>query len=599
MLKLPSINFLSSAFLKALQRFPLSIIAAIVGTIVLIGTVEDSFLEENEHELLIRIFAGAMLALPLCTGVTAWAESRKVSLPLQLFVQVIAVGISVFFYFYLDLHTINFEYVRLPRYIIALTIAHLWVSFSPYIKNESVEDFWEYNKQLFGNFITGAAYTLILFAGIAVAHLAVNELFNLELSSRNYARLFLVLAGIFNTSYFLFHFPKDYQFDRSESAYNASFFNLCKYILVPIVGLYFLILYAYSTKIGITWSLPHGWVSSLVIGFAAAGIFTWLISFLLPDQIEEKSIINHYRKWFWLVLFPMIGLLFVAIGKRIMDYGVTEERFFVAHIGAWLLLCCIFFVIVKSNDLKFIPMSLAAFMLVGIVGPFSAFESSKRSQIKILEQILTKDGMLEGGKAKDGKCTEPKKAISALRFLESRNALESIQPWFAIKFDSMSSLFTDSDKVNAIASLLKIEDQQSAPQDYLNSWSISRKSDQKPIIISGFDEFASINWYDYDGSRDTTQIFMLNKEGTKLEYRTLNGNNKLIETETFDLQPFMKNCFSVKDKDSLPVFEEKTSFDLEGTTCRVRISIKNASFIYKNGHYNFQNLEGEVFFKRK
>jgi Domain of unknown function (DUF4153) len=595
MIKLPSINFLGAAFLKAWQRFPLSMIAAIVGTLAMIQQLE---VDREYKEIPLRIFMSALLALPLCTGVTAWAESRKITLSFQLIVQAIAIGISVFFYFYLNFEAIGLEHKQLPRYFVSLAIAHLWVSFSPYIKNESVEDFWEYNKQLFGNYIIGAAYTLLLYAGIAVAHLAVNELFNLDLNSDNYAKLFFLLAGIFNTAYFLFHFPKDYQFDRSESAYNASFFNLCKYILVPIIGLYFLILYAYSAKIGLTWSLPHGWVSSLVIGFAAAGIFTWLISYLLPDQIAEKSIINNYRKWFWLVLFPLIGLLYVAIGKRIMDYGVTEARFLVAHIGAWLLLCCIFFVIVKSNDLKFIPMSLAAFMLVGIVGPFSAFESSKRSQTKILEQILTKDGMLVGGKVKDGKCTEPEKVISAIRFLENRNALEKIQPWFKVNFDSMSNVSNRADKTSIIANILKIETS-SSPQDFMNSWSINSESNLKSIVISGFDEFTSINWYDYNNEKGTRDIFMLNAEGTKLEYRTLDNNDQPILSEVFDLQPFMKSCFPVKDKDSNPIFTPNTIFDLEGTTCKFRVSIHNATFIETKGDYQFQNFQGEVFFTRK
>ena len=38
--------------------------------------------------------------------------------------------------------------------------AHLAVAFLPYLDESPVEDFWEYNKRLFGNFMVGAFYAL-------------------------------------------------------------------------------------------------------------------------------------------------------------------------------------------------------------------------------------------------------------------------------------------------------------------------------------------------------------------------------------------------------------------------------------------------------
>jgi Domain of unknown function (DUF4153) len=595
MMKLPSMNFLSTAFLQAWQRFPLSMVAACLGTYAMFITLDR---EANTMQFL-RLFMVTLLALPLVTGVTAWAESRKLSLPLHLFVQAIAVGICVFFYFYMDDASKDYEYVRIPRYMISVAIAHLWVSFAPFLKSENVSDFWEYNKQLFGNYVIGAAYSAILFAGIGVAHLAINQLFDLDLSEKNYARLFLLLAGIFNTAYFLFHFPKDFKFDRTETEYNASFLNLCKYILVPIVGLYFLILYAYSAKIGVTWSLPKGWVSSLIIGFASAGIFTWLISYLLPEKEGEKSIVSTYRKWFWLVLFPMIGMLFIAIGKRIMDYGVTEERFLVAHTGSWLLLCCIFFVIVKSNDLKFIPMSLAAFLLVGIVGPFSAFESSKRSQINILRESLTKDGILSDGKIKQGTATEPIKVESALRFLEQRNAIDRIQPWFEVNFDSLCAKLNVSDKTYAISNTLNLNLTESANANMEEYYYINQDDNIKSMPIGEYDEFCTFNIYYLANTTENNGSMTLKENGSMLEYRVFDENKKIIFTETFDFQPFIKNCFTLGDSEHLSVFNQKNIFDLEGKVYKARFYITNGNFINKKGVYCFQSLLGIAFLKKK
>jgi hypothetical protein len=595
MMKLPSMNFLSTAFLQSWQRFPLSMLAACLGTYAMFSSLEG----EADRLHLLRLFMVASLALPLVTGVTAWAESRKISLPIHLLLQAIAIGISVFFYYYMDEASKDYQYVRIPRYMISVVIAHLWVSFAPFLKSESVSDFWEYNKQLFGNYVIGAAYTAILYGGISVAHLAANQLFDLDLSYKNYGRLFFLLAGIFNTAYFLFHFPKDYNFDRTETEYNTSFLNLCKYILVPIVGLYFLILYAYSAKIGVTWSLPKGWVSSLIIGFASAGIFTWLISYLLPEKEGEKSIVSTYRKWFWLVLFPMIGLLFVAIGKRIMDYGVTEERFLVAHIGSWLLLCCIFFVIVKSNDLKFIPMSLAAFLLVGIVGPFSAFESSKRSQVNVLKEILTKDGMLVDGKIKEGTSSKPKIIESSLRFLDDRNALDRIQPWFNVNFDTLSSRLNGTSKSYSISNFLKLDLSESAEANTNEYYYINHDDNMKSIPIGDYDEFCSFNIYYVENTTDSNASMTLKEDGSILEYRIFDENNNITMTETFDFQSFIKNCFTIADNEHRSVFNQKHIIDLEGKVYNARFYITNGNFINKNGVYCFQGLQGIAFLKKK
>jgi hypothetical protein len=593
MMKLPSMNFLSTAFLQAWLRFPLSMIAACIGTYTMFCALEDN----DDKMQLFRIFMCSMLALPLVTGVTAWAESRKISFPIHIFTQLIAVGICVFFYYYLNETSKDYEYVRIPRLLISVIIAHLWVSFAPFLKSENVNDFWEYNKQLFGNYLLGAAYSAILFAGIAVAHLAVNQLFDLDLNAKNYARLFLLLAGIFNTAYFLFHFPKDYKFDHSETEYNTSFLNLCKYILVPIVGLYFLILYAYSAKIGITWSLPKGWVSSLVIGFAAAGIFTWLISYLLPTQNKEKSIVNTYRKWFWLVLFPMVGLLFIGIGKRIMDYGVTEERFLVAHTGAWLLLCCIFFVIVKSTDLKFIPLSLAAFLLIGIVGPFSAFESSKRSQVNVLKEILTKDGMLVDGKIKQGTSSKPQVIESSLRFLEDRNALDRIQPWFDTTFDTLSAQLNMPSKSSSIADFLKLD--LSKDENIQEYYYINQDNNMNSIPINGYEEYCNFNIYAGANDSDNYLTLSLKNDGSVLEYRYFDQNNKVSMTETFDIQPFLKSCFTIENSENRSIFKEQHVFDVQGKVYDARFYIISGSLFNKKGVYGFRDVNGTVFLKKR
>ena len=160
--------------------------------------------------------------------------------------------------------------------------------------------------------------------------------------------------------------------------YTTAFKNLTKFILIPITAIYFLILYAFSTKILVTWQLPEGWVGKLVLGFSVAGIFTYLLNFMLV-KFDDSVVVKGFRRWFFYILLPMVLLLFVAIGRRIGDYGVTEARYVVAISGAWLLLISVYFILSKRDNIKFIPISLAVFSLLTVLGPLSAFKVSERS----------------------------------------------------------------------------------------------------------------------------------------------------------------------------------------------------------------------------
>ena len=42
-----------------------------------------------------------------------------------------------------------------------------------------------------------------------------------------------------------------------------------------------------------------------------------------------------WRFWPWLLVVP-VGLLFLAVGSRVKQYGLTESRYFVVLAGIWL-----------------------------------------------------------------------------------------------------------------------------------------------------------------------------------------------------------------------------------------------------------------------
>lgn len=448
MLQLPSVSFLWQAFFQTLRRFPGVYLCAFVAVYALLSIIEmeSSRYDDwprasiNRH---IALWMVAQLGLPVMIGLHAMRTQRRWPWWYEATGGAVAAVLLIFYYFNLEPGAPAFDQLPLPRYLALWCVAHLFVSVAPYVNRLAVADFWEYNKDLFSHFIVGGIYTLILFAGLSGALLAVDKLFDLHVKGQVYPQMFVLLVGFFHVTYFLYHFPAEYENARlAEQGYHSILKNLCKFILIPLTFLYFLILYAYGLKILLAFKLPDGWVSSLVLGFSVVGVLTWLLVYRLPSY-DDSGLVRIFHRWFWPVLFPLLVLLFVAIGRRLSDYGVTEERYLVAHTGGWLLLCAIWYIISRRDNIKFIPLSLAAFTLVAAFGPFSMFRVSDRSQESNLRELLTAHGRFTDGRAQPGSeelTGEPAQRIeSVLAYFERRGRLPQLQAWFPQNLDSLQT----------------------------------------------------------------------------------------------------------------------------------------------------------------
>jgi len=547
-------------------------LCAIFGTIACFALIDNSGPSDSE-EFFARNWITCQLGLPFLTALMAYSESKAWSEKRGWLLQLIGFLALVGCWFWLDTKATDFEWRILPQYLALMIVMHLAVAVAPFLNARPVREFWEYNRELFANLVVGAAFTLILYAGLALALLAVDNLFNFNVQEKAYAKLFVLLAGIFNTAYFLFHFPPAFAkattgetatatatatATTSDPAYNWVFRNLCKYILIPIVILYFLILYTYGAKIGLEWSLPKGWVSSLVIGFSVAGIFTYLLNFYLAEE-DNSLIVKGFKRWFWWVVLPLTVLLFVAIGKRLSDYGVTEERYLVAELGVWLAAACLYFLFSKNDNIKFIPISLALFALVWAFGPLSAFAVSERSQKGILTEILERNGRFENGKMKPGTAvlTEPERnqVSSAILYLEKRNVLPDLLP---VPLDSALLEY------NELLKWLQIGEGASAR---VNSLSISPLNESEPLDIRGFEMAykAELNSNNDKEREESGHFFCLSDDGKMLEWRQTKDRKSTL-LESFSLSPSIQKWLEKMDNNEsytnlrLPVNERSITF---------------------------------------
>ena len=593
-MKIPSPGFLVSAFFQAFIRFPAAMACAIGGSILMIGLVENH--GHDEETFLIRLIITCLLGLPFLTAVVAFGEVKGWSRSRISLSQVIGILFLGLCWYWLNTKMEHFDYLILPKYLALLLVMHLAVAVAPFLNRRSVQSFWNYNRDLFANLVVGAAFTLILFIGLSLALLAIDQLFGVRIQDEWYVRLFVLLAGIFNTTYFLFHFPVvSSEEDRSELAYTWVFRNLCKFILIPIALLYFLILYAFGAKIGLEWELPEGWISSLVLGFSVAGIFTYLLNFYLPLE-DDSILVVQFKRWFWWVLLPLTGLLFLAIGRRIGDYGVTEERFLVATLGVWLLLNCLYFLISKTDNLKFIPISLGLFALVWAFGPLSALSVSKRSQTGILTEILERNDRFAAGSMKPGdkSLTEKdyERVYSAILFLSQRDGLTPLLP---IAVDSLAKDYSQLLQWLNVGPGLQ--------EGAIKTLNLSAEDYAEPMSVQGFDLAYRIDLsVQKTAERQVNQIFMCSPDGLSLEWWDID-QEKPVLIESFSIKPSLERWVAKMDpKESYHYANlsmAERSVLLTGKKGNLRLIIENAQVDIENNQPRLEGANCWILLKKK
>ena len=316
----------------------------------------------------------------------------------EILLQLTGIIFLVSFYFLLPTQEKQFTEVYAFLLIPTFILSHLLVSFIPFLGKNRELSFWQYNKNLFINIFLTAVFTGVLTGGIMLAIAAVDNLFDFHFNSRFYSYTFSFLSIFGSTFIFLLFNEKGLAYLEKNDDYPVILKFFTQYVLVALLLIYAVILYFYSAKILINWELPRGWVSCLILAYSVVGILAILLVHPLK-QDSTKSWVKIFSKNFYYTLVPLIILLFVAIFTRILEYGYTEPRYFVLIIALWLTTVVLYFMFIRKQTIKFVPMSLFVFGLFSVMVPYlNTFSVAKRSQKNELMKTLIRKNILEDGK---------------------------------------------------------------------------------------------------------------------------------------------------------------------------------------------------------
>lgn len=414
----PSLKEIFDKAQGAFRRFPITLIWAVLGSfycIYQIGNDANDFFNQQLNVLLTLVLGVSWLI-----GIRFYIEQRK-NPEKWWWLKLVIVSLLIWFYWHLpDTNRIENDPTFLGRFFLYLLAGHLFVLFAPFINKWDNATYWNYLKTIGFAIVRSALFSGVLYLGLVFALLAIQALFETSIPGERYGQLFIFCLGVVNTWIYLSDFPKENEKDLAVQ-FNKALEVFVKYILIPLVLLYIAILYAYGFKILLQWELPQGWVSYLVTALALLGFVVQVI--INPVQKTIKSwTINFFHPWFYILLLPLIILLFIAIFRRIGDYGITENRYFVWVVALWILGISLYLLFSKGKKLKVLPISLFSLALLSSFGPWGAFAVSKNSQIsqfsKVFKTVRSKQNLAS--------FDEYEQLKSILDYLDDRESLSTL-----------------------------------------------------------------------------------------------------------------------------------------------------------------------------
>ncbi len=513
--------------IKARFAFPavLSILSTII-SLILVARESDPDSINFEIKLLLSLGFGIILTLVI------QLVSERYKLSATSITVANALGVVASFAYIFGFIAYGLEenedisLYRLAHYVAVATILTIAVFVAPYLSlkrgNDESRELWHFATEVLKRLIGTYFFSFVLFAGLSFALLIIENLLEVNVDSKLYAYLSILLFSLFSPLYFLGDIPKNFQVSTDNTKFSkySKFFGI--YVLIPLVTIYTIILYIYEIKLLFEGELPENQIVYIIISFLTPGFLAILVIFPLK-YVEETRWVAKYIRFFSISALPLLGLYFYSLYLRIDTYGFTVSRTLGIYLGLAILTVCLIYVFSKKAYLRVIPITYMVFIFLAICMPFfNAFTIGEYSQKKILEQLFEKYNILEDGKYKQ---TEEIKVNnedyyrmeSILQYLENTHGLNSLKDWFTESQWEDFDLDNNGKDTYRLRSefLNKINVVQSESNLPYNNYSFDKNNisflisvgyeqQNNPISIKGYDQYFDLSLARYNRNPQIT-----------------------------------------------------------------------------------------------
>ncbi|WP_295053057.1 DUF4153 domain-containing protein [uncultured Fibrobacter sp.] len=391
---LATIKKYPSQITSAFKRFPLAAAFAIFTTIAFIYVYESNH-ELTDSKLLYWLSIYPTAATMIALTISLVQESRKKFsvIPHAVAEAVwLAISIALVFYHFSANNDTERTYV-LATWLFIYTTSFLSVFVAPFFKQKDENGFWVFLMKNAKAAVIAGAISAVLLIAIEGLLFGFFNLFDIKPSS---VRPFIYSAIICSCTIFPILFfsgiPSIDECLQEAPALNKFQTSANKFLFLPVISLYIILLYAYIAKIIIQWEMPKGMVSYLVS--ASMLLMLLRVTLTLPERINPKpSFEKTLLKILPAACIPLVILMSVGIMRRISDYGISEDRYYIAAVNIFYYIIIAILLIDKIKcKSRVIAIVFCSMFLILTNGPLSALNVTHRIWMESIETALAEQG---------------------------------------------------------------------------------------------------------------------------------------------------------------------------------------------------------------
>ena len=229
--------------------------------------------------------------------------------------------------------------------------------------------------------VVAIAISLVLLAAIDGLLFGFFNLFDIEVSDKPYAYSAIICSCTIFPILFFSGIPSIDECLQEAPALNKFQTSANKFLFLPVISLYIILLYAYIAKIIIQWEMPKGMVSYLVS--ASMMLMLLRVTLTLPERINPKpSFEKKLLKILPAACIPLVILMSVGIIRRISDYGISEDRYYITAINIFYYAIIAILLIDKIKcKSRFIAIVFCSMFFILTNGPLSIWMESIKTAL--------------------------------------------------------------------------------------------------------------------------------------------------------------------------------------------------------------------------
>lgn len=387
--------------LKSLQRFPVCLAFLIALSLQLILLIISG---QKLNVWTFFFSAGMFVALLLHLISEDWNESRlsrmmKGKNALVVWgVPFLILAIDSYFLHKVD----NVSDELLVAHAAAILALLLAICFLPFRKEKDDRKVWHFVFRMVLGIAVALLVGMVMYGGLCLLYFGSVELFAFEGSSKVIGVLTVLCFVTISSLLFFIRIPDAKDMREVVVFENPFLLNVAKWLFLPLVLLYIVVLYAYGIKILVTLTLPKGTlsllVSALMLGIVGLSFLLYPHLYNAQHKGYEKRIMNVLP----LVVLPLIVLMSVGIIRRFTDYGVTANRLYLLTLNLWFYVVAIGLWLTKHRRIHWVCISFVALLVLTSCHPWNYFSIYRHILVSRITAVAEKYQLILSGLDADG-----------------------------------------------------------------------------------------------------------------------------------------------------------------------------------------------------